>query len=102
MSFIPFTTAWVGTYPKSWAPLSIYFADMVLACVTSHLLIYLIARENGEMVKFGTRSIVSLITYTAAMVLGGFCPTAAFIAVAAVSFWWIFPEKEKTEKPGNA
>ena len=93
MSFIPFTTAWVGTYPKSWAPLSIYFADMVLACITSHLLIYLIARENGEKVKFGIRSIVSLITYTGAMVLGGFCPTAAFIAVAAVSFWWIFPEK---------
>ena len=31
MSFIPFATAWVGTYPTSFAPLAIYFADMFLA-----------------------------------------------------------------------
>ena len=31
MSFIPFATAWVGSYPSSWAPVSLYFADMMLA-----------------------------------------------------------------------
>ena len=95
MSFIPFTTAWVGTYPTSWAPLSIYFADMTLACITFHLMVFLIARENGEKFKLGARNIISLVTYSAAMMLGGFCPIAAFIAVAIVSGWWIFPQRKK-------
>jgi len=97
MSFIPFTTAWVGTYPNSWAPLSLYFADMTLACISSHLIIYLIARENGLPFRLGTRSIVSLVTYFGATVLGGFCPIAAFIAVAAVSCWWMVPEKTEED-----
>ncbi|MBQ7500871.1 MAG: hypothetical protein IJT91_08255 [Clostridia bacterium] len=29
--------------------------------------------------------------------LGGFCPVAAFIAVALVSCWWIIPEKNKDQ-----
>ena len=27
--------------------------------------------------------------------VGGFCPLAAYIAVALVTCWWIFPEKRK-------
>lgn len=92
MSFIPFTTAWVGTYPTSWAPLSAYFGDMALACYSSHWMIRLIARENGVPFRLGLRSIVSLIVYTLAALLGGLCPLPAFLAVAAVSLWWIIPE----------
>ena len=95
MSFIPFGTAWVGTYPSSWAPLAVYFADMWLASVAFHLMVWLISRENGEKLRLGARSIVSLIVYFAAAVLGGFCPIAAFIVVAVVSCWWIVPEKKK-------
>ena len=95
MSFIPFATAWVGTYPTSFAPLAVYFADMSLASITFHLMVYLIARENGERFRLGVRSVISLVTYFAAAVLGGFCPIAAFIAVAVVSCWWIVPEKKK-------
>ena len=95
MSFIPFGTAWVGSYPTAWAPLAIYFLDMSLACITSHLLIWLIARENNLPFKLGTRSIISLITYTGAAMFGGFCPIATFIIVAVVSCWWIIPAKEK-------
>ncbi|MBR0414666.1 MAG: DUF1211 domain-containing protein [Clostridia bacterium] len=94
MSFIPFATAWVGTYPTSWAPLSVYFADMALACVAFHLMAVLIAHENGNKFKFGVRNIVSLITYFGAAIFGGFCPIAAFIIVALVSCWWIIPEKK--------
>ena len=95
MSFIPFATAWVGTYPTSWAPLSLYFADMSLASITFHLMYYLIMCENGERKNFklSSRNIISLVTYFAATVLGGFCPIAAFIVVAVVSCWWIFPQK---------
>ncbi len=97
MSFIPFATAWVGSYPTSFAPLSVYFADMALASISSHLLIFLICREKGEPFRLGLRSIVSLIAYLAATALGGFCPVAAFIVVAAVSCWWIVPEKSRNE-----
>ena len=93
MSFIPFTTAWVGSYPTAYAPLSAYFGDMALACVSSHLMIYLIARENGVPFRLGTRSVVSLVVYSAAAFLGGLVPLVSFIAVAAVSLWWIVPEK---------
>ena len=100
MSFIPFATVWVGTYPSSWVPLCLYFADMALACITFHLMYYLILRENGQKFRLGPRSIVSLVTYCGAAALGGFCPIAAFIAVALVSCWWIFPEKrENRQKP---
>lgn len=97
MSFIPFGTAWVGTYPTSWAPLAIYFADMSLACITFHLICFLISCENCKKQEFrlGLRSIISLVTYTGAAMFGGFCPIAAFIAVTIVSCWWIFPERKK-------
>ena len=62
MSFIPFATAWVGSYPTSWAPMSVYFLDMTLACFTFHLMYYLIIRENGEKFRLGLRNIVSIIT----------------------------------------
>ena len=96
MSFIPFATAWVGTHPTSWAPLSLYFADMFLASVTFHLMYYLIFKEShpGEKFKLGLRSIISLVTYFLATVLGGFCPVAGYIAVAIVSVWWIVPVKK--------
>ena len=93
MSFIPFGTAWLGTYPTSYTPMAIYFADMALACFTFHQMYYLILQENGQKLKLDARSITSIIVYTAAAAFGGFCPIAAFIAVAAVSVWWIVPNK---------
>ena len=95
MSFIPFATAWVGNYPTSFVPLCFYFADMALACVTFHIMYLFILREGGKKLTLGLRSIISLVTYFGAAVFGGFCPIAAFIIVAAVSLWWIFPERRK-------
>ena len=95
MSLIPFSTAWIEAYPESWFPLTHYFADMALAAIAFHLMAYLIARENGRPFKLGVRSIVSLATYCLAAVLGGLCPVAAYIAVAAVSCWWIVPMKPR-------
>ena len=94
MSFIPFLTAWVGAYPYSFAPLVVYFADMSLACTAFHVMAYLIARENGEKLRFGLRSAASFIVYFGAAIFGGFCPIAAYISVAAVSCWWIFPQRK--------
>lgn len=94
MSFIPFATAWVGSYMTSWAPITVYFADMVLACITFHLMAFFIAREKGEKFRLGLRSILSIVIYTLAAMLGGFCPIAAFIAVAIISASWIIPEKK--------
>ena len=99
ISLIPFTTAWVGKYPTSWAPISVYFADMALASISFHILYVLILHEKGEKIKLGLRNIVSLVVYTLAAGLGGFCPIAAFIIVAIVSLWWIFPPKKKKESP---
>lgn len=95
MSFIPFLTAWVGSYPTSFAPLCLYFSDMFLASVTFHLMYFLILREKGEKLGLDLRSIVSLVTYFLAAVLGGFCPVAAFIVVSLVSCWWIITVKKK-------
>ena len=95
MSFIPFSTAWVGTYPTAWAPLSVYFLDMALASVAFHIMYFLILRENGIKFSLNARSIISLVTYTGAAMFGGFCPIAAFIIVAVVSCWWIFLAKGK-------
>ena len=97
ISLIPFATAWVGKYPTSWAPLSIYFGDMALACITFHVMYAFILQEKGEKVRFDVRNIASLVVYTLAAGLGGFCPIAAFIVVAIVSLWWVFPAKKKEE-----
>ena len=96
MSFIPFATAWVGTYPTSWAPLCVYFGDMSLASITFHLMYYFIHKDSfpNERFRLSVRSIVSLIVYFAAACLGGFCPIAAFIVVAIVSLWWIVPDRK--------
>ena len=95
ISLIPFTTAWVGKYPTSWAPLSVYFADMALACITFHIMYAFILQEKGEKVRFDIRNIASLVVYTLAAGLGGFCPIAAFILVAIVSLWWVIPIRKK-------
>ena len=95
MSFIPFATAWVGSFPTSFLPLCLYFFDMFMASVTFHLMYFMILREKGEKIRLGVRSVVSLITYFLAAVFGGFCPIAAFIVVSVVSGWWIFREKKK-------
>jgi len=102
ISLIPFTTAWVGKYPTSWAPLSVYFADMALASISFHIMYALILREKGEKIRFGVRNIVSLVVYTLAAAVGGFCPIAAFILVAIVSLWWIVPSKKKFSTPDAA
>lgn len=101
MSFIPFATAWVGTYPTSWAPLSVYFADMLLACITFHLMDYFIVHENGDHFAFTLRGVVSIIVNLGATVLGGFCPIGAFIAVTAVNLWWIVPNHKSCENSSN-
>ena len=98
MSFIPFCTAWLGSYPSSYAPVSLYFADMALACLTFHQIYYLIYKENGKKFKLNVRSIVSLIVYTVAAIFGGLYPMVAFIAVAIVSVWWIVPSSPKSSK----
>ena len=102
ISFIPFATAWAGKYPSSWAPVTVYFADMALASVTFHVMYYFIVKENGlenpaekaKPFRLDLRSIMSLIVYTAAAGVGAFCPIAAYVAVAIVSLWWIVPKKK--------
>ena len=96
MSLIPFATAWVDSYPTSYVPLCLYFTDMFLASVAFHVMYYLIVCECGDRSCFrlDLRSIVSLITYGLAAVIGGLYPLISFIVVAAVSCWWIIPSKE--------
>ena len=60
------------------------------------IMYWLIARENNIEFILGLRSIISLITYSGAAMFGGFCPIAAFIVVAVVSCWWIFPERKRS------
>jgi len=102
ISFIPYTTAWAGKYPSSWAPVTVYFADMALACIAFHVMFYFIVKENGlahpeekaKAFRLDLRSIMSLVVYTAAVGVGAFCPIAAYVVVAAVSLWWIVPKKK--------
>lgn len=97
MSFIPFVTAWAGKYPSSWAPLVIYFADMLLASITFHVMYYFIAKEHGEKFRLDARSIASLAVYSLATGLCGFCPVAAFVAVTLINVWWIIPYKKRAK-----
>ena len=96
MSFIPFTTEWIGAYPVSWAPASLYFTNMLLASVTFHLVYYrlLSANDQQHTFKLGVRNIVCFATYFLAAVLGGLCPIAAYIVVAIVTVWWAFARKK--------
>ncbi|MBO7392668.1 MAG: DUF1211 domain-containing protein [Abditibacteriota bacterium] len=95
LSFIPFATAWVGSYSREWAPLSFYFGDMLAAAILFHLMYYFIAQATGKKFKMGIRNIVSLVVYLLTTLLGGFSPIAAYIAAAAVCCWWIVPERHK-------
>jgi uncharacterized membrane protein len=100
MSFIPFTTEWIGAYPTSWVPVSLYFTNILLATITFYLLYYQLFCESGQKdaFKLRTQDIVSLVTYFLAAVLGGFCPIAAYIVVALVTFWWVI-SKKKSKNP---
>ena len=97
MSFIPFTTTWIGTYPQSNVPVFLYFFDMLLACLAFNLMNYLIAVENGrkEEFRFSPQIIGSSIGYLLAVILGSFCPTAAYIVVVIVTCWRLVPRMKQ-------
>ena len=96
LSFIPFTTAWVGAHPTSLVPLCLYFSCMFAVSVTFNLMHFLIVLEAGKRDEFdlSLRGYLSMLTYLMAAVLGGFYPIAAYAAVTAVTCWWIIPEKQ--------
>lgn len=99
MSFIPFTTEWIGSYPTAAVPVSVYFADMFLACATYHYMYYLVARENGNRCPFrlSPKNIASIVVYMLAALFGALCPYVAYAVVALVTIWWIIPEKKKVK-----
>ena len=102
MSFIPFTTGWVGKYPFAAAPLFLYFFDMFLASVAFHLMAYFITKENGRKFSLDIRGTSSLVGYLLAALFGGLMPIAAYILVAGITFWWLIPMKnEKAGKDVN-
>ena len=100
MSLIPFITNWVGSYPTSQMPLMFYFADMALGTLIFHLMFYLIAIELGqkETFRLSARNYVSMATYIVVAVLASFSPILAYIIAAAVTCWWIIPEKKPEKK----
>ena len=98
MSFIPLSTAWMDTYRQSALPLVFYFADLFLISVVFHLMIYLVARENGEPFKLGIRSIATLIVHVVTVAIAAFVPYVPFVMMTLLAIWWIVPQKLLVEK----
>jgi hypothetical protein len=73
---------------------------MALVSFTFHLMYNLIAAEHGQEVttKQKVRNYVSMGVYILVAVLAGFCPIAAYIAVAVVTIWGIIPQKKEKSK----
>ena len=99
LSFIPFTTKWLGAHPMSPIPVILYFGVMFLAAVMFHIEYYLIAVENGKKDEFKMRAIniLSLLSYLLATAFGFFSPIAAYIVVAAVTILWMIPQKRHND-----
>lgn len=97
MSLIPFASAWVGEFPTSRIPLSIYFGVMTIGSILFHQMYYLIEAENGRKDKFHLtfRNYASIISYVLVTILCGFSPLAAYIVAGVVTLWWVIPEKKK-------
>ena len=96
MSFIPLTTEWIGAYPLSWVPTSLYFTNMLLASLTFHLVYYRLLSANGQKstFKWEARNVICVVTYFLSAVLGGLCPIAAYLVVAAVTIWWAIARRK--------
>lgn len=97
MSFIPFATAWMGSYLDSPLPLVFYFADLLLIFLVFHLMIFLVSRENGEPFRPQLRSIVSLIVHIVTVAIAAFVPYVPFTLMIVLGIWWIIPQKMLAE-----
>ncbi|MCR5457965.1 MAG: TMEM175 family protein, partial [Clostridiales bacterium] len=95
VSFVPFTTAWVGDHPQSYVPMCLYFSNLFLVCLTFYFMLFFIRKENGENTKPNVRIVVSLAVYLLSATLGFFFPPAAYIAVFGISCWWFAAMKKR-------
>lgn len=96
MSLIPFSTAWIGRYPTSPAPVAFYFGEMFLASATFHLIYFYVIRIPGNETEFRmrTRNTASIIIYFLSPLLGVFYPLTAYIVVSLITLWWLLPHKK--------
>jgi len=98
LSFIPFTTRWIGAHPMSTVPVIFYFGVMFLAAVMFHIEYYLIAIENGKKDEFKMHSInkISLLVYLLATAFGFLSPIAAYIMVVIVTIVWMLRTRKSS------
>ena len=57
------------------------------------------AFSDGVLVRRNLRNYISLAAYVMVTVVSGFWPIAAYILMAAVTIWWIIPQRKKKSDP---
>ena len=100
LSLFPIVTAWVGRFPRTHLPAVAYGLVGLGAGVAYSLLVRMIIRVNGTDSTVGrsigtdTKGYLSLVLYTAGMVLTiVVSPWVGYALYCAVAVMWIIPDR---------
>jgi len=99
LSFIPFTTGWLGANHGGAVPTAVYAAILLLCSISYSLLQWQVVRHSEkrkqifvELVK-SKKGMVSLLCYFLAVILAFASPIISDILIIFVSVIWFIPDR---------
>lgn len=98
MSLIPVSTAWVGKYPLSEWPASVYGVILFSAGTAHYFLVHLLVKTHkckaalSMSVGNDWKGKLSLIMYLIGIIVSFFSTISAFITYLLVTMIWIVPD----------
>jgi uncharacterized membrane protein len=99
LSLVPFTTAWMGSYPLTPWPLALYGSDMLMAAIAYFILTRALIAHHGEdstlaaSIGADTKGALSLALYLLAVALAFIKPWAAIACYVIVAIMWFMPDR---------
>lgn len=99
LSFLPFTTAWMGENHFDKNPVALYGFNLILCALSFTILEKTLIASEGEhsklknAVKNHTKESLSLVFYIAGIALSFFYPIVSMVCYGIVAAMWLIPDR---------
>ena len=104
LSLIPFTTSWMGENDFATWPVALYGLVLWLAAFAYYLMVRVLMSYHGkhsvlrDALGTGRKERISLILYTAAILLAFLRPSIAMALYVTVAIMWLVPDPRIEDK----
>jgi uncharacterized membrane protein len=101
LSLILFSTGWMGENHFDKLPVAVYAINLLLCAINFYVLQYVIMSSHERdthlteaLKKQEKKGVVSLVSYSIAVLFAFFFPIASAILIAFVTIIWLIPDKD--------